>query len=311
MPCLQPAAAIGIGREASRKIVDGHDLFEVPRLADPNEVTARLRRMIENDFGDGDRLPSEVKLSEKMGVSRAKLRESFGVLWQAGLIEKKWGVGTIVRKPPDKPAVVVPLWEIRSAPTLIRESGQTASVSDLSIQRNQADDTIADLLNIRCGSTYWLVDRVLCADDIPIQRTIDAVPTRIDGIEFDARGFDVNDNTLVAMYESQLQRPITRSDGRLTVVPAPPDTAQHLRLRDEDPVLLVEYSTCLDRGTPLSYSVTWYNTARVDVRFTAERPVGRSTQAAELETDMVSLPATLVSSHLSALGKTSPASSGW
>ncbi|MCY4289135.1 MAG: GntR family transcriptional regulator [Aestuariivita sp.] len=271
-------------------------------MADPNEITARLRRMIENDFGDGDRLPSEVKLSEKMGVSRAKLRESFGVLWQAGLIEKKWGVGTIVRKPHDQPAVVVPLWEIRSAPTLIRESGQTASVTDLSIERNRADDTIADLLSIRCGSTYWLVDRVLCADDIPIQRTIDAVPTRIDGVEFDARGFDVNDNTLVAMYESQLQRRIMRSDGRLTVVPAPPDTAKHLRLRDEDPVLLVEYSTCLDRETPLSYSVTWYNTARVDVRFTAERPVRRSIQFSERKTNRVPLPAMLVSSHLSALG---------
>ena len=49
--------------------------------------------MIEADFEEGDRLPSEVKLSESLGVSRAKLREAFGCLWQAGLIEKKWGGG--------------------------------------------------------------------------------------------------------------------------------------------------------------------------------------------------------------------------
>ena len=82
--------------------------------------------MIEADFEEGDRLPSEVKLSESLGVSRAKLREAFGCLWQAGLIEKKWGgggVGTIVRKPKDLKPVVVPLPYIRSAPNLIRECG--------------------------------------------------------------------------------------------------------------------------------------------------------------------------------------------
>jgi len=289
-----------------------HDLFEVYSLADPNEITARLRQMIENDFDDGDRLPSEVKLSEKMGVSRAKLRESFGILWQAGLIEKKWGVGTIVRKPYDKPPVVVPLSDIRSAPALIRESGQTASATDLSIERNKANETIANLLNVPRGSAYWLIDRVFCADDIPIQRTIDAVRRNIDGVKFDARGFDVDENTLVAMYESQLQRRIMRSDGRLTVVPAPPDTAKRLRLRDEDPVLLVEYSTSLDRETPLSYSVTWYNTARVDVRFTAERPiVVQSTRSAAHKVNMVQLPAMLVSSHLSSLGNVNGLNPTW
>jgi len=257
--------------------------------------------MIETDFQDGDRLPSEVKLSEKLGISRAKLRESFGVLWQAGLIEKKWGVGTIVRKPRDKPPVVVPLPRIRSAPALIRESGQTASATDLSIELSEADETIADLLNVSPGSPYWLVDRVFCADGVPIQRTIDAVRSEVDGVAFDARGFDVDKNTLVAMYESQFQKRAMRADGRLTVVPAPTDTAKRLGLRDADPVLLVEYSTSLEQHTALSYSVTWYNTARVDVRFAAERPTANGENSGRQDESKTQLPATLVSSHLSSL----------
>ena len=227
--------------------------------------------MIETDFEDGDRLPSEVKLSENLGVSRAKLREAFGGLWQAGLIEKKWGVGTIVRKPKELKPVVVPLPYIRSAPNLIRECGMTPSVSDLSVEREHADPTVADLLNIGVKSDFWLVDRVVRADDVPIQRTIDAVCATIDGQPFDATAFDVEDNTLVAMYQDQLTSGLKRSDGRVTVVPAPSDTASRLDLRENDPVLLVEYSTQTDRGTVLSYSVTWFNTARVDIRFSAER----------------------------------------
>lgn len=257
--------------------------------------------MIEADFEDGDRLPSEVKLSESMGVSRAKLREAFGSLWQAGLIEKKWGVGTIVRKPKDSKPVVVPLPYIRSAPNLIRESGQEPSVSDLSIERGPADATVSDLLDIKVGSDYWLIDRVVRADDVPVQRTIDAVCAEIEGVAFDASAFDVDTNTLVAMYRDQLDSNLKRSDGRVTVVPAPADTAKRLGLREADPVLLVEYSTQTDRDTVLSYSVTWFNTARVDIRFAAERPDAIDFHGRIPKVAQKPFPPAKVSSHLSAL----------
>ncbi len=257
--------------------------------------------MIETDFEDGDRLPSEVKLSESMGVSRAKLREAFGSLWQAGLIEKKWGVGTIVRKPTEAKPVVVPLPFIRSAPNLIRESGLTPSVSDVSIECGPADATIADLLNINVGSNYWLIDRVVRADDLPVQRTIDAVCAEVEGKAFDASAFDVDTNTLVAMYQSQLDSKLKRSDGRVTVVPTPMDTAGRLGLREGDPALLVEYSTQTDRGTVLSYSVTWFNTARVDIRFAAERPEAFDFHGSIPEVAHKLVPPAKVSSHLSAL----------
>lgn len=257
--------------------------------------------MIDADFEDGDRLPSEVKLSESLGVSRAKLREAFGSLWQAGLIEKKWGVGTIVRKPKDLKPVIVPLPYIRSAPNLIRECGLTPSVSDVSIERGGADSTIADLLDIPTDSDYWLVDRVVRADDVPIQRTIDAVCAEVEGKAFDASAFDVDTNTLVAMYRVQLDSKLMRSDGRVTVVPAPADTARRLDLREGDPVLLVEYSTQTDCHTVLSYSVTWFNTARVDIRFSAERPETMDFLGQIPDVVNKPFPPAHVSAHLSAL----------
>lgn len=262
--------------------------------------------MIETDFEDGDRLPSEVKLSESLGVSRAKLREAFGSLWQAGLIEKKWGVGTIVRKPKDLQPVVVPLPYIRSAPNLIRECGLTPSVSDVSVEKRQADTTVADLLNIAPGADYWLVDRVVRADDVPIQRTIDAVACTVEGKPFDASAFDVDTNTLVAMYRAQLDSKLRRSDGRVTVVPAPADTASRLHLRENEAVLLVEYSTVTDRNTVLSYSVTWFNTARVDIRFSAERPETMDFLGQIPDVAKKPFPPAHVSAHLSGLHHRQP-----
>ena len=103
------------------------------------------------------------------------------------------------------------------------------------------------------------------------------------------------------MYRSQLDSNLKRSDGRVTVVPAPADTARRLLLRETDPVLLVEYSTATDRGTVLSYSVTWFNTARVDIRFSAERPETMDYQGQIPNVAKKPFPPALVSSHLSAL----------
>ena len=174
-------------------------------------------------------------------------------------------------------------------------------MSDVSIKQGAVDATVADLLNLSIGSDYWLIDHVVRADDVPIQRTIDAVGAKIEGKPFDASAFDVDTNTLVAMYGAQLDSNLKRSDGRITVVPAPADTARRLQLREGDPVLLVEYSTTTDRGTVLSYSVTWFNTARVDIRFSAERSdtmdfLGQIPGVAKKP-----FPPTHVSSHLSEL----------
>lgn len=62
------------------------------------QVVDRIRGMIMNGKLDaGDRLPPEVDLAEKMGVSRTALREGMRTLEAQGLLETRAGVGTVVR----------------------------------------------------------------------------------------------------------------------------------------------------------------------------------------------------------------------
>ena len=269
------------------------------------EITSRLRKIIETEFNDGDRLPSEVKLAESLGVSRPKLREAFGQLWQAGLIEKKWGVGTIVRKRHDladyKRSVLLPLPHIRSATALIRESGQEPSASDVSIRLSCADSIVGQLLDIGEGDEFWIIDRVVRANKLPVQRTIDAVPAVIEGVNFDASGFDALNNTLLSMFQAQLKSTLAKSDGRLSVVPAPKDTADALEIREDEPTLLAEYTTYTDRGTIVSYTTNWYLPSRIDMRFSAERPAAIDFRDSILRSPEKHMPPTSISSHLSQL----------
>ena len=62
------------------------------------EVVNQIRNLINTkQLKDGDKLPSEKKLSKSIGVSRATVREGLRVLELMGLVETKRGKGTFVR----------------------------------------------------------------------------------------------------------------------------------------------------------------------------------------------------------------------
>lgn len=54
--------------------------------------------MIKGDLKPGDKIPSELKLAEKLGVSRVSVRSGIEKLNAVGLLDKKKGGGTFVSK---------------------------------------------------------------------------------------------------------------------------------------------------------------------------------------------------------------------
>lgn len=60
-------------------------------------VVERITRaVLDGIMKPGDRFPSEREVAEKMGVSRASVREAFSALQVAGLIERKGGSGNYI-----------------------------------------------------------------------------------------------------------------------------------------------------------------------------------------------------------------------
>lgn len=69
-----------------------------PRLY--QEIAHRISAMIvEEHYGDGDRLPAERELAHRFGVSRASTREAVIALEVVGIVEVRTGSGIYVRTP--------------------------------------------------------------------------------------------------------------------------------------------------------------------------------------------------------------------
>ncbi|WNV85567.1 FadR/GntR family transcriptional regulator [Umezawaea sp. Da 62-37] len=67
------------------------------------QVIASLRELIATEcLRTGDKLPSETKLSERLGVGRSTLREAVQVLVHTGVLEARQGSGTYVGRPSER-----------------------------------------------------------------------------------------------------------------------------------------------------------------------------------------------------------------
>ncbi|ADG05235.1 FadR/GntR family transcriptional regulator [Kyrpidia tusciae] len=63
------------------------------------EILDQIKEMLVNEqLSVGQRIPSEIRLAETLGVSRSSLREALRILDVLGIIEAKTGEGTVIRK---------------------------------------------------------------------------------------------------------------------------------------------------------------------------------------------------------------------
>ncbi|MFE3739853.1 FadR/GntR family transcriptional regulator [Streptomyces sp. NPDC059134] len=115
-----------------------------PRLYE--QVLGRLRDYVtEGRLGSGDRLPPERELAQRLGVSRASVKQAIVVLEVQGLVEVRHGGGTYLRKDSLDPEPVERLVERRRRlPDVLeaREALET-KLAELAAERYTAPDLAA------------------------------------------------------------------------------------------------------------------------------------------------------------------------
>src|SRR5512135_2553170 len=105
------------------------------------------------------RLPSEPELAERMGVSRATLREAMRSFEGQGLIRRRQGVGTFVVA--KVPVLDSGLEVLESIETLAQRTDLKVKTGELQVLQVEADDEHAKALNMPPGTSLTRVSRVI------------------------------------------------------------------------------------------------------------------------------------------------------
>ena len=150
-------------------------------MANKAKNTHSLSQRLHADLADlidstkpGDQLPTEPKLAQQLGVSRATLREAMRTFETQGLILRRQGVGTFVVRPTQ--ILESGLEMLESIATLAKRSGLPVAMGDITIETRGATGEESEALVLDIGDTVVSVSRVILAEGRPVAFLVDILP---------------------------------------------------------------------------------------------------------------------------------------
>jgi GntR family transcriptional regulator len=218
------------------------------------QASEALRNLVQRGgYAPGDRLPSEVELSQQLGISRPTLREALRLLEEDGSIVRRHGVGTFVAQ--SQPVIESGLEVLESIKRMASRSGLQVQMGEVVISERMttAAETVGMVLNAPEPATC--VMRVILAQGKPVAHLTDVLPQRfLRQAEFGA-GFQGS------VLDFLLERgwpALSHSRTELISEAANPNLARALRVQRGAPLMRLEAQLFATDGQIVDYSISHF-----------------------------------------------------
>ena len=208
----------------------------------------------EGIYRPGTQLPAESELVEMLGVSRTVVREALRLLEDDGLITRRHGVGTFVRKHP----ILQNLNFNFGTTEMIRLAGMSPGTAESHVQLTAAAADVAEALNLPLGAPVVVIERIRTADNKPVVYSLDYLPQALVGDADMTSLWTTEDVSLYHMLQTSLGQVIEYGVARILPVNASTRVAAKLRV-PEGSVLLYLLQTDYSPGDePVLYSCEYH-----------------------------------------------------
>jgi GntR family transcriptional regulator len=207
-------------------------------------------------------------LAQRLGISRATLREAMRSFEEQGVIVRRQGVGTYVARPPQ--VMEAGLEVLESVETLARKIGLEVAMGELQVEQGPPTAEEAEGLALTSGEEVVRVSRVIRSQSRPVAYLVDVLPRHMLSPE-DLRG---------EFRGSVLDLLLTRGEPRLahsrteiSALAAPADLARRLQIQRGDVLLQLSAVLFRDDGRAVDRSESYFLPG--PFRFHVMRSVGR------------------------------------
>lgn len=222
----------------------------MPNLAF-QRLQADLAALIAN-LPVGARLPSEPKLAQQFGISRATLREAMRTLETQGLIRRRQGAGTFTVS--QEPMVENGLEVLESPDTIAQRMGLKIIPGTVIVSRIPANEEYAAVLGVPLRRMLVRTSRILRNDTRPVAYMVDTLSEEI------LRPEELNNNFNGSVLDFLLRRgdPITISQDEIHIANAGTEVAAALEIQRGDTLLLFRTKLYTDAARVIDYSSSYF-----------------------------------------------------
>ncbi len=198
-------------------------------------------------------LPSEAALSQRLGVSRATIREALSQLEQRGVLTRRHGVGTFASPP--LPRIDAGLEELESLETLAHRIGLETRMVDLSLAERPATAAEVQCLQVAPETPVLAVSRVIRTGKRPAAYLIDIVPTTVLRLQDLKRTFS---GSVLDILLGRDDLHLSHSHTDILIESADTAIAQKLHLRAGEPLHKLEAQLYTREGRVVDYSTSYF-----------------------------------------------------
>lgn len=201
----------------------------------------------------GTKLPSEPKLAEELGVSRATLREAMRTFESQGFLKRQQGLGTFIVGPSQ--VIESGLEVLESIESQAEKAGLQVTMGDFQISHTQASEKIAAKLNLGKGDPILDIRRVILTEDAPVAYLIDILPENILDTQDLDQGFT---GSVLDLLINTGKPALSLSKTEISAINAPVDVAKALNVQRGDTMLLLNAILFDEDGRPVDYSDSYF-----------------------------------------------------
>lgn len=218
------------------------------------------RQIVFGELETGERLPSESELAKQFGVSVITVRNAVGELCKRGLLERKQGKGTFVRK----------IKYMRDSRTLssftesCRNQGMTPGGRTLEKSMVILNTKIARNLGQAPGSQGIYVSRLRYANREPVIIERSYFPMQYSFL----MEKELDDNSLFEFLKESYHVTITGSDKEIEMCHATKTEAELLQVSVNAPLILVKSTAYIQTGEPIYVGTQVMNGERFTLQIT-------------------------------------------
>ena len=212
----------------------------------------QLGQLIE-ETQSGERLPSEPKGAQELGVSRSSLREAMRTFETRGLLQRKQGVGTFVIHPTH--VFESGLENLISLEAIAEQIGLPVSMGDLEVTRTVLKKEEAKELELPENQEILRVSRVILAENRPVAYLVDNLPVDV------LTEQEIKEHFTGSVLDLLLKRddiPLVSSKCDISAIGAASEIAAALAIQRHDPLLVFTSLLFSARGRIIDSSYSYF-----------------------------------------------------